>query len=281
MKTTRTLHDSIRSRHLWRTAKPAALVLLSVFGWHNEALSEIAGYNPPTDGLVGWWRGEGNGVDSANGHNGIVGSGVNFVPGVYGQAFDFTVAGANAGTSRVFVPDNDAFKLTSSLTISAWINGPAQNWAIMQRGDDRSGLDPFTLGFSVGAGLLDFQITGSETDYVNLDAPPLPQNQWMQITATLDGSTGDMRIYANGNVVAETYTSVRPFADLIPAYNPSLTIGNAAGDYNFPFVGQIDEVLLYSRALSPSEVAALVPEPSSLTLCVGAAAAAMLFRRRR
>src|SRR5262245_44457483 len=103
-------------------------------------------YNPPLNGLVGWWRGEGNGIDSANGHNGTVESGATFASGIYGKAFNFTQTGANNGTSRVYIPDDNAFKLTGSLTISAWVRGDVHSWCILQRGDYRAGLDPYTFG---------------------------------------------------------------------------------------------------------------------------------------
>jgi hypothetical protein len=236
-------------------------------------------YTPPSDGLVAWWRGEGNGDDSANGHNGIVGSGVNFVPGISGQAFDFTLDGASSGTSRVHVPDDDAFKLTGSLSIAAWISGNTHSWAILQRGDYRPGLDPYTFSFSP-SGYLAFGIA-SANDHTLLELPTLlPDNQWMHVAATLDDLTGSMRIYVNGALAAETFTSVRPLAELDPLHTPSVGVGNSAAFHNFPFIGQIDEVLLYGRALSPSEIEALaIPEPSVLTL--SALAGLAVARRRR
>jgi Concanavalin A-like lectin/glucanases superfamily/PEP-CTERM motif len=245
-------------------------------------VSSQAIYSPPANGLVSWWTGDGNGNDSANGHNGVVGSGVDFVPGINNQAFNFTQAGANAGTSRVYVPDDNAFKLTGSLSIAAWVKGDTHSWTILLRGDNRSGLDPYGFGFSPN-GHLGFTVTAGPSSYTSLEVPTfLPDNVWMHVAATLDDATGDMRIYVNGVVSAETFTSDRPFADLDPGQEPSLGIGNVSGHfYNFPFVGQIDEVLLYSRALSQAEITALVPEPSTFAVAGLGGAALLTFRRRK
>src|SRR2546425_1070113 len=75
-----------------------------------------------------------------------------------------------------------------------------------------------------------------------------------------------MRVYINGVLVAEDFSSVRPFGALDPTRVPGIGIGNVQDLYDFPFLGAIDEVVLYNRALSPAEVASLVPEPSSATL---------------
>jgi Immunoglobulin domain/Concanavalin A-like lectin/glucanases superfamily len=57
----------------------------------------------------------------------------------------------------------------------------------------------------------------------------------------------------DGQVIAETNTTLRPAGPLTGA-NPSLCIGNAPGTAGFPFDGWIDEISLYSRALSQAEI---------------------------
>jgi hypothetical protein len=65
-----------------------------------------------------------------------------------------------------------------------------------------------------------------------------------------------MRIYVNGQIVAQTNTSIRATCPLTGA-NHALCIGNASGTAGFPFDGWIDEVSLYSRALSQAEIQAI------------------------
>jgi hypothetical protein len=244
-----------------------------------SAATLFAASSPPSSGLVAWWGAEGNGNDSSgNGHDGMVESGVSYGPGVSGQAFNFS----GSQTSRVYLPDNPAFQLTS-LSIGAWVKLSQPNivGAILMRGDNRTGLDPYVFTFGSSGQLL-LAIEQSDTVYTELSSPnQLPLNQWVQVTATFDGGTGDMRIYVNGQLDCETFTAARPLLNLDPNYDPSSGIGNASGNlYNFPLLGSLDDVVLYSRALSPAEVASLaVPEPSSLSILCGTAAICLVSVR--
>ena len=108
---------------------------------------------------------------------------------------------------------------------------------------------------------------------------PLTFNQWKHVTGTLDGATGEMRLYFDGVLVTNQITNVRAgYSD--PASQPAMAIGNTPYGGAFPFIGLVDELVLYSRALSPSEVQGLaqIPptapfissQPASQTNTVGA-----------
>jgi hypothetical protein len=219
---------------------------------------------PP--GLVGWWRAESNGADSAGTNDGSLINGVSFQPGLVGQAFWF-VSGPNP---KVYVPDNPNLALTNSLTIEAWIKANF-GWTLLSRGDDRPSMDSYTLGFTDSSTLVPvFEIYDSSGQYLVLTAPaPIPTNVWVHIAATLDGDAGIARIYINGQVVAETTTPLHPAGPLTGA-NPSLCIGNAPGSAAFPFDGLIDEMSLYSRALSAAEIQAIY-QAGSAGKCTGGA----------
>jgi hypothetical protein len=208
---------------------------------------------PPPPGLVGWWRAEGNYSDSAGTNNGTPINSVSIQPGLVGQAFQF-VSGPNP---RVYIPDSPTLQLTNGLTIEAWLK-PNLGWIILARGDDVTGEVPYLLGFDDVSSLRpSFLIKESVNNGVFLKATTsLPTNVWVHVAATLDGSTGDMIIYANGQIVAQTNTTIRPICPLTGA-NRSVCIGNAGGTAGFPFDGLIDEVSLYSRALSQAEIQAI------------------------
>ena len=201
-------------------------------------------------GLVSWWPGEGNGNDATGIHNGSLLNGVTFDSGEVGHAFRF-VAGPN---QRVYVPDSPSLQLTNSLTIEGWfkING---GWVLVHRGDDRPGFDPYSLSLQPN-GTLAFQITDASNNIATAQTPgALATNIWTHLAATLDGATGMMSIYVNGQLSAQTQTTIRPFGPLDPTRDPSLCIGNVSGHtIDFPFDGWADEVSLYNRALVPSEI---------------------------
>ena len=225
-----------------------------------------APYSIPSQGLIGWWRADGNPNDSAGTHNGTTPYGMTYMPGIIGQAFSYTFF--NNDHTRVTIPDSADFKLTSSLTIEAWIYPRASSWYVFFRGDDRSGLDPYYVDCR-NAGTVGFGIDDLSGHQARVEAP-IQYNQWQHVAATLNGATGDMNMYVNGILGGHINTSVRPGADLNPSYNPGVGIGNVEGTFQtWPFNGMIDEVGLYSRALSQTEIQAIVdsvPEPGCVTL---------------
>lgn len=202
-------------------------------------------------GLVAWWRCEGNGSDMTGANNGTL-VGATAVAGQVGEALNF-----NGADQKVAVPDNDALKLTNSLAIECWIF-PRANGFILFRGDSRPGLDPYALTIEL-THELQFLVTSASGESMFLRTPgAVPMNQWLHVAASLDGATGDARVYLNGTLAAQTNTTIRPFRDLDSNYGPGLGIGGHAGNYDyFSFDGTIDELSIYNRALASNEVAAI------------------------
>lgn len=200
-------------------------------------------------GLVAWWKAE-DAVNDSAGANIAQLSGATFVTGKVGQAFSFDGSG-----QKVTVPDYDALKLTNSLTIEGWVlaNGPG---FLLFRGDSRPQLDPYSLTVET-TGNLQFLLTSTSNEQIAILAP-FVQGQWKHVAATLDGSSGAMKLYIDGVVVAETNTSIRPLRDLDANYGAGVGIGGHSGTYGyFPFNGLIDEISVYDRALSSVEVGAI------------------------
>jgi subtilisin-like proprotein convertase family protein len=213
-------------------------------------------------GIAGFWRGENNFNDSIYG---IPGSGQNitFAPGKVGTAFVSTYT-ASPPQSQISVPDQTNYYLTNSLSIDGWIKsagitGSGTSGQILWRGDCRAGFDPYFFELN-GDNTLGFGICDATGAGLTLNTSvPLAINQWYHVAATLDGNTGTMSIYTNGVLAAQTTTAMRPFGALIPSQQPSIGIGNtgtACWAY-IPFNGDLDEISLYSRAMSASEIKAI------------------------
>jgi hypothetical protein len=230
------------------------IALLSLVISQTTALAQ---YSPTTHGLIARWQAEGNAIDSRGGHDGILEGGMGFTSGMFGQAF-----AANSG-QRVFVPESKAFQLTS-FTIGVWINISENSWYVFFRGDNRVGLDPYALAMD-NNGHIGIQIE-SATASDNLYAP-ISLHEWHQVTATLDGTRHDLRLYIDGLLVGEKRTSVVPLLALDPTQMPGLGIGNTQAGFDLPFLGAIDEVVLYDHALTPAELATVAP--FSLVPCSG------------
>jgi len=208
--------------------------------------------------MVAWWPGDGNTRDIRGGNNGVLQNGATFAPGNVGQAFSFS----GSSNEVVFIPDSQALAITGSLTINAWIKLsalPSGLGQILFRGDDRGNLDPYTLTIS-SSGNAYFHIEDASSASANVTSPsPMPVGVFTHVAGTLDAGTGLMTLYVNGAVAAQTTTSIRPFGTLTGAH-PGLGIGNIQNPPAFsePFPGLIDEVEVFSRALSQSEIQAIV-----------------------
>jgi|GEM_PF-937738 len=207
---------------------------------------------PPPD-CVSWWSGDGETNDLVRGNSGYPQNGMSYSPGMVGQAFHF-----DGVDDRLMVPDAPNLRLTKSLTIEGWIyieSLPIKlGGQILFRGDDRLGLDPYSLAI-LPDGNLQFHI-GSLTSNVEITTP-VPTGRFLHVAATLDSASGSMKLFKNGNIVAEATTVIRPFKDLDSNYYPGLGIGNTQGprmQHNHPFHGLIDELAVYNRALSSDEI---------------------------
>src|SRR5262245_49993817 len=93
--------------------------------------------------LVSWWTGNNTAADAVGSNHGSLVSGATYAAGQVGQAFKLD--GVN---DRVQVADSLSLALTRSLSIEAWIKADAivgQQGEVFFRGDDRGGLDPYSL----------------------------------------------------------------------------------------------------------------------------------------
>jgi hypothetical protein len=216
---------------------------------------QIAHTPPPVNGLISWWTGDGTASDSAGGNDASLVSGATYASGQIGSAFSF-----DGVDDRVQVADSESLKLTESISVEGWVKATGvanQHGMILFRGDNRGGLDPYWLSVESNGQLVFVVENGTAAAGVSTT---MPMNQFIHIAGTLDDATGVMRLYVNGVQMSQTITTVRPFADLDPAYYPGIGIGNHGGypntGHNFPFKGLIDELKVYDRALSGEEVLA-------------------------
>lgn len=233
--------------HLIRLLR-CSLLLTTIFGLARPALLADPVLVP--SGLIAWWRADGNALDAVGAHHGMALYGIKFGPGKVGRAFDFDGASKN----RISVPDSPQFNLTQALTIEGWIYPRQYTGMVLFRGDTRPGFDPYYLQLMDGH--IVFSFDTPQNQRVSL-AAPIQLNQWQHVAATL-GRQGNMRIYINGALAAQTNTALRPLGELDPASEPAIGIGNHGGTaYDCPFNGLIDEIALYARALTPPEIKAI------------------------
>ena len=140
-------------------------------------------------------------------------------------------------------------------TVSAWVN-PSQDSPWSRVFDFGTGTSDYMfLTLSAGGGPVRFAITTSGAggeQQVN-GTGTLPLNTWSLVTVTLSGHTGTL--YVDGKAVGTNTDMTLTPASLGDTTNDWIGRSQYPAD---PYLnGEVDDVNIYSRALSASEVAAL------------------------
>jgi hypothetical protein len=201
----------------------------------------------PRNGLVaalGFDEGAGaTTADSSGFGNNALSEGATWTTaGKYGKALAF-----NGTNSYVSVPDAASLDLSNGMTLEAWVQPTAVNdWQTVIMKENPS-IQDFVYGIMANTPY------GGAGGWINLgdarsaeSASRLPLNTWTHVAATFDGT--NLRYYQNGTLVSTTST---PGA--MPSSTGVLRIGGDSiwGEW---FQGNIDEVRVYTRALSASEI---------------------------
>ena len=207
-------------------------------------------------GLVGWWTMDGpdmltNVADkSGQGNNGSLihgGSGTTTAPGKVGQALNFD--GVN---DYVNTTNSTSLQITGAMTISTWFKGKSSNAngsGVSKLGD--SGARGYQLGPD-NAGTVFAFIASDATTLFSTSATGHNATLWTHYTMVYIPSVS-LTLYRNGVQVAQNTTSV-PASQYSASNN--FAIGNrwGGGASDAFFLGLIDDVRIYSRALSAADV---------------------------
>lgn len=148
----------------------------------------------------------------------------------------------NGSTQYLTVNNSATLNPTSGITLSMWVNGAdfGGNKVILKKRHWSPAYD-----FSMYGGQLTFSLNG-----VGSVSTPVPTtNAWHLVTGTYDGST--MKIYVDGTAVTSSAKT-----GAIATVGEPVVIGSSGGFENY-FNGKLDDIRLYGRGLSASEVATL------------------------
>jgi hypothetical protein len=215
---------------------------------------------PPPSGLVGWWRGEDNSLDSALNNNGIP-QGITYANGEVGQSFSFN----GSGSSYVRVPASQSIDVGqgNGFTLELWCNpsstnGPVDPVTLVEWNDKSGTLEGIGCHleiYSPGKILGDIVDPSTGNDHFLISAPGnVTPNVWQHLAMTYDRTTGIMTLYRNGVIVTNGNVGIWK-----PSTSFDLYFGiRAAGVFApIPYQGLLDEISLYNRVLSPSEIQAI------------------------
>jgi len=181
-------------------------------------------------------------------------NGPTWANGIFG--YGVTLDGTNDYIS-VSSPSN-AISLGTATTISMWINissfsGKTRQYLIDTRGDGSSGGTSMYFLFDyVASGVVSFTVGNSGVEVTSTNVG-MPTGTWHHVSATRNGST--WKIYLNG-VEVKSGTSNATALSLGNSFRIGTYAGAGAGA-EYYLQGTIDEVKLYNRTLSATEIALL------------------------
>lgn len=207
-----------------------------------------------TDNIISYWKMDGNANDAVSTNNGTATS-VTFstANGKINEG-----AGGMTTSSKIEVPSASDLNPTSALTISCWVNVTSttnQYHTFFAKGNVAQYI--FRIEGPTGKIELYLKIGGVLR---NVRAPSaLTTGSWQFISATYDGSA--MKLYTNGSEVASA-----SFSGSIGTGTAVLGIGHDITDNgsNVHLIGAIDEVGMWSRALTSGEISTLYNGGSGL-----------------
>ena len=191
---------------------------------------------------------------SGNGNSGTIGTAAWTTQGRFGSALSF-----NGTSARVTVADSASLRLTSAMTLEAWVNPTTVTNAwrdVLVKGNDDYYLMATSTNTSrpVGAAI----VAGTKQRAIGTAA--LIANTWTHLAVTYDGSA--VRLFVNGSQVSST-----PASGSIATSALALGIGGDAIHGQF-FAGRIDEVRIYNAALSAAQIQTDMTTPITAALRV-------------
>jgi hypothetical protein len=200
----------------------------------------------PHPGLMGWWRfdeaiGSIAGDSSSLGNSGTI-FGATWAAGKFGSSLNFQAIDAS---KYVDIPDSSSISPTSQVSLSCWLYGTQMsntgyiwknnyNYVLYSESD---GAPRFIVWDTLG------------NPSLAIASSALPLNAWTYIVGSF-GPDNKARIYINGIQSGTTGNAINNIRDL-PG---DLIIGKRGDNIGVSFPGTIDEVRVFNRTLSPTEI---------------------------
>ena len=223
-----------------------ALYIVTVFAYANMAKAQIV-----EDGLISYWTFNNADIDGdtvkdvwGNNHGTIEGK-PEIVKGHLGEALEF-----QGQPDRVVVSNHESLALSDKFTVEAWakVNEFVTNAAMVSKG---TGSGYFMLGMIEPDGfkvrLNDVRDGNSQGQYTGL----FDVDRWYHLAMVVDGrNDSGLKLYVDGELIKPVQNNFS-VGDIVCPNN--LYIGFEERNTKW-YIGVIDEVRIYDRALDNADV---------------------------
>ncbi|MBI2338876.1 MAG: LamG domain-containing protein, partial [Deltaproteobacteria bacterium] len=235
-------------------------VALSDSNGGSASTSACQNFTTGDTGLVGWWRFDGDVTDSSG--NGLDGSDDSpndtpfvFASGINGSALSL------AGNDYVRIPHNSL--LDSPQTVELWVltntttgpRGLVDNYNGNAQETDSDYQTGYQLELGRYSNTLNWLVA---SDGPTLD-PIISAEVWTHLVVTSDTDNGSYRLYLNGELADIAEATIEFMANsTMDLYFGANLGGDDSGNFtinsNEALDGMLDEIAIYSRALSTQEI---------------------------
>ncbi|MFM2230149.1 MAG: hypothetical protein RL607_1407 [Bacteroidota bacterium] len=245
-----------------------ALTQQEITNLYNASLPQTACLpaNVPTSGLVGYWPFCGNANDeSGNGNNGT-NNGATLTTDRFGNANSaYSFDGVD---DYIQVPNSNSISITGDITMAAWVNTLGynnQNYQTILSKRETYWTWEYAMGLSYHTGIVhDTKLIASRAlgmgnqQQVWSTNSYIPNN-WEYWVATI--SNGQLKLYKNG-----VLDNTQPYTLVPNNQNCPLLFGkNTLADTSEQFLGKLDDIGIWNRALTPQEITNLYNANQCLT----------------
>jgi uncharacterized repeat protein (TIGR03803 family) len=213
--------------------------------WTNSAVARLDVVSYP--GLVSWWRAEDNALDCMSANHGTPLGGVAYAAAKAGKGFTF-----DSDDDRITIAHNTNLDFqVSGFTCEFWMQGvknqPQTNFLVVEKSFGWLATNGWGFQGTSSNGVLGF-LCKNGASWSRVDGPDVLDGNFHHVAGTWNGSL--LALYVDGALQGTAALS-----------NPATNNGAVSIGYQWDgstalgfFRGQVDEMAIYSRALSPAEV---------------------------
>jgi hypothetical protein len=240
--------------------KKALLTLVTSFLITSSLLAQVPAY-VPTDGLVGYWPFNGNANDeSGNGNNGTV-NGATLTTdrnGNANSAYSFDGVSSKINLSQPINFSNNSFTISLYCQASDFGNSQIEGYSYVFGSPLTEGTNDQGFRFASYSSLNTYSATigdQSVNDYIIFGQQGLNFG-WYNLTMVLDRQSSLFSFYINNNNIGSVPISEN-FGNTDSGLLPTIGTFQLDNWIQHYFNGKIDDIAIYNRALTASEITAL------------------------